>query len=138
MWIEIMELFENGDVNDIERYFFFFFFLFPICDVNNHIGISLKRGLAILNLKELVSKDWKCKKKKVVMWIGIMELFENGDINDIEGIFFLFLPFVTFIVNNHISLIFRRSRWWNFREKGMKCFREFFNLTDFKKKKGKK
>lgn len=55
MWIEIMELFENGDVNDIERYFFFF--LFPICDVNNHIGISLKRGLAILNLKELVSKD---------------------------------------------------------------------------------
>lgn len=25
MWIEIMELFENGDVNDIERYFFFFF-----------------------------------------------------------------------------------------------------------------
>lgn len=62
MWIEIMELFENGDVNDIERYFFFF--LFPICDVNNHIGISLKRGLAILNLKELVSKDWKCKKKK--------------------------------------------------------------------------
>lgn len=57
MWIEIMELFENGDVNDIERYFFFFFFLFPICDVNNHIGISLKRGLAILNLKELVSKD---------------------------------------------------------------------------------
>lgn len=42
----------------------FFFFLFPICDVNNHIGISLKRGLAILNLKELVSKDWKCAKKK--------------------------------------------------------------------------
>lgn len=34
----------------------------------------------------------KKKKKKVVMWIGIMELFENGDINDIEGIFFLFLP----------------------------------------------
>lgn len=27
MWIEIMELFENGDVNDIERYFFFFFFV---------------------------------------------------------------------------------------------------------------
>lgn len=50
----------------------------------------------------------KKKEKKVVMWIGIMELFEN--INDIEGIFFLFLPFVTFIVNNHISLIFRRSR----------------------------
>lgn len=45
------------------------------------------------------------KKKKVVMWIGIMELFENGDINDIEGIFFLFLPFVTFIVNNHISSV---------------------------------
>lgn len=52
----------------------------------------------------------KKKEKKVVMWIEIMELFENGDINDIEGIFFLFLPFVTFIVNNHISLIFRRSR----------------------------
>lgn len=83
------ELFQNGDVNGIGV----FFFLFPICDVNNHIGIFVKRGLAILNLKELVSKDWKWKKKKkVVMWIGIMELFENGDINDIEGIFFLFLP----------------------------------------------
>lgn len=41
-----------------------FLFLFPICDVNNHIGIFLKRGLAILNLKELVSKDWKWKKKR--------------------------------------------------------------------------
>lgn len=50
--MEIMELFENGDVNDIGRYFFF-------CSlfVNNHVGIFVKRELAILNLKELVSKD---------------------------------------------------------------------------------
>lgn len=33
----------------------------------------------------------KKKKSSNVDW-EIMELFENGDINDIEGIFFLFLP----------------------------------------------